>query len=176
MRPPLPLVSAPWTARVAGAADAAVVQRWMSEPHVVKFWQQNWPLARWRDELRRQLDGTHSLPCVLSHEGIDLAYLEVYRVACDVLGKHCEHEPHDLGLHIAIGDLARTGRGLGRRALRAVADGLLAADPRSTQVLAEPDAGNIASLAAFAAAGFTSRGEITLPDKTAVLMTRRRQA
>jgi RimJ/RimL family protein N-acetyltransferase len=173
--PPLPVLAAPWSARVPGGADdLMLIRRWMAEPHVEKFWHQDWPLQRWRAELSAQLAGRHSLPCLVAFDGEDVAYLEVYRVGRDVLAEHCEHEPHDLGLHIAIGDPARTGHGLGRVLLQAVAAGLLDADPQCTQVLAEPDVDNAPSIAAFAAAGFVPCGEITLPDKPALLMSFRR--
>lgn len=173
--PPLPVLEPPWSARVPSVeADLELIRRWNAEPHVTKFWHQDWPLAQWRAELRRQHDGQHSLPCLIAGDGVDVAYLEIYRVTRDVLAGHCEYEPYDLGVHIAIGDPAQTGRGLGRAVLRAVAEGLLAADSQCTQVLAEPDADNVPSLRAFAAAGFVELGEITLPDKTAVLMSRRR--
>lgn len=173
--PPLPVLEPPWSARVpSGEADLELIRRWNAEPHVTKFWHQDWPLKQWRAELKRQLDGQHSLPCLIARDGVDVAYLEIYRVTRDVLADRCEHEPHDLGVHIAIGDPTATGRGLGRAVLHAVAEGLLAVDPQCTQVLAEPDADNLPSLRAFAAAGFVELGAITLPDKTAVLMARRR--
>jgi RimJ/RimL family protein N-acetyltransferase len=86
------------------------------------------------------------------------------------LAGHYPHHPHDLGVHVAIGEPSRTGRGLGRALLRAVAEGLLAADPRCPRVVAEPDVRNVPSIRAFTAAGFRPAGEITLPDKTAALL------
>jgi len=169
--PPMPAVASPWTVRVAdGEDDVAIVHRWNSEPHVAEYWHQAWPIERWRAELNRQREGDHSLPCLLALDGGDLAYVEVYRVARDRLAEHCATRAHDLGVHIAIGDPARTGRGTGRAALRAVAQGLLAADPLCDRVLAEPDVGNVRSVRAFAAAGFVSEGQVLLPDKRAELM------
>ena len=42
-----------------------------------------------------------------------LAYVEAYRVARDVIAEHHPIAAHDLGIHLAIGDPDRTGRGLG---------------------------------------------------------------
>jgi RimJ/RimL family protein N-acetyltransferase len=169
--PPVPQVRAPWSARPARVAeDLERVHLWMQAPHVAEFWKQAWPVERWRSELERQAAGDHSLPVMLEFEGVPLAYLEVYRVVRDRLAGHYAEQPHDLGVHVAIGDLGRTGRGLGRALLRAVAEGLLAADPRCTRVVAEPDSRNAPSLRAFTAAGFRTVGPITLSDKNATLL------
>ena len=169
--PPVPRVAAPWSARaVRVEEDLERVWRWNQAPHVAAFWNQAWPVERWRAELERQLSGTHSLPCMLEFEGEPVAYLEVYRVVRDRLAGHYAERPDDLGVHVAIGELGRTGRGLGRAALRAVAEGLLAADPRCTRVVAEPDSRNAPSLRAFTAAGFRTVGPITFPDKNATLL------
>lgn len=174
--PPVPVVDLPWSARIAERdADTELVHAWNHRPHVAEFWRQDWPLERWKAELETQRAGDHSLPCLLDLDGAPLAYLEIYRVARDRLAAYCTPAPHDLGVHIAIGDVSRTGRGLGRRALEVVSAGLLAADPESERVYAEPDVGNVASIRAFSAAGFESHGEITLPDKTALLMSRGRR-
>lgn len=170
-RPPVPDVGAPWAVRPASVArDLEQVWRWMQAPHVAAFWNQAWPVERWRAELERQAAGDHSLPCLLQLEGEPVAYLEVYRVVRDRLAGHYAVRPYDLGVHVAIGEPGRTGRGLGRALLRAVAEGLLAADPRCTRVVAEPDSRNAPSLRAFNAAGFRTVGPITLPDKNATLL------
>ncbi|SHG13829.1 GNAT family N-acetyltransferase [Streptoalloteichus hindustanus] len=170
--PPLPRLAPPWSARAARpeGGDLELVHRWMLAPHVAAFWQQAWPLPRWAAELAGQLAGVHSLPCLVSLDDDPVAYLEVYRVAMDQLAGRYPHRPHDLGVHVAVGELGRTGRGLGRALLREVAQGLLAADPACARVVAEPDVGNGPSIRAFLAAGFVAVGEVRLPDKTAVLL------
>ncbi|OQO95081.1 GNAT family N-acetyltransferase [Saccharomonospora piscinae] len=174
--PPLPILGEPWSARVASVEhDAPLIQRWMTEPHVARFWRQDWPLPRWRDEIARQRAGTHSLPCLVALDGADLAYVEVYRVARDRLADYVTHDAHDLGVHLAIGQQRRTGRGHGTALLAALADGLLAADAACRRIVAEPDAGNGASLTAFRRAGFVPGETVVLPDKTAVVLTYERR-
>lgn len=173
--PPAVELAEPWSVREPRReADVELVQRWMARPHVAEFWCQNWPLDRWRDEIATQLAGDHSRPLLVARGGRDLAYLEVYRVVRDRLAGCYRNDPHDIGLHIAIGERESTGRGTGRELLTDVAAAALVADPRCGRVVAEPDSGNAASVAAFRAAGFTAEGEVTLPDKTATLMVRAR--
>ncbi|WP_052850124.1 GNAT family N-acetyltransferase [Streptomyces avicenniae] len=174
--PPVPLLPDGWTARPARAVgeDLDTVHRWMTRAHVAAFWHQDWPRERWADELATQRAGNHSLPCLVGRDGTPLAYIEVYRVARDRLAGHYPCHPRDLGVHIAIGDADRLGRGLGRGLLRDIADGLFAADRHCTRVVAEPDELNTASIRAFKAAGYAFAGRITLPEKTAELLIRTR--
>lgn len=160
--------------RPAESRDAATVAWWMSQPHVERWWRQDWSVERWAQQFAEQTAGEHSTPCVASLDQADIGYLELYRVRLDPLADYYASDEHDWGVHIAIGDLSRVGRGVGRALLRSVADALLRADPRCQRVVAEPDAANQPSIRAFTAAGFDPEGELQLPDKTALLMVRRR--
>lgn len=146
----------------------------MAQPHIEEFWQQSWSPDRWAKEIATQRAGGHSLPCLVFQGGTALAYLEVYRARRDRISALYPTGEHDLGVHVAIGEASSTGRGVGRSLLHAIAEGLFAADPACHRVVAEPDVRNIASLRAFAAAGFRHCGELTLPEKTAALLVRPR--
>lgn len=174
--PPLPRLAAPWSIRLVRAEgeDLARVHAWMNAPHVADAWNQAWSLQRWHSELSDQLTGAHSRPCLVQLDGEPLAYVEVYRVVRDPLSAHYPVRPHDLGVHLAIGDPQRCGQGLGTALLRAVADGLLDAEAGCTRVVAEPDERNAASLAAFARAGFRAVGRVRLAHKTSALLVRPR--
>lgn len=174
--PPQPLLDAPWSIAVARAwgDDLARVHAWMCKLHVASRWNQDWPVQRWRAELAGQLAGNHSRPCLVALDGEPLAYVEVYRVVRDRLAAHYPVRPHDLGVHVAIGDAAGCGRGLGTTLLLAVADGLLAADRACTRVVAEPDEANTAAVVAFGRAGFRAAGRVRFPHKTAALLVRPR--
>ena len=178
LAPPPPFVLAePWSLRPIDSTGTEIerVQRWMQEPHVEKFWDQAWPLETWSAEIRRQLRGDHSRPYVVALDGEPVAYVEVYRVGLDVVAG-CwpflpdEHCTHDLGVHLAIGDAARSGHGLGPRLLRAVVDGLFAAEPACARIIADPDAGHVIARRAFRSAGFSFLAEVDLPHKRAALM------
>ncbi|TWD83791.1 RimJ/RimL family protein N-acetyltransferase [Kribbella amoyensis] len=160
--------------RPAVAEDATRIADWMAQPHIRKWWQQDWSVERWAQVLDEQAAGEHSTPCMVALDTEDLGYVELYRVRHDRLAEYYASDEHDWGVHVAIGDTVRTGQGLGRRLLRSVADALLRADPRCDRVVAEPDAANVASVRAFAAAGFVTQGELRLPEKTALLMVRPR--
>jgi RimJ/RimL family protein N-acetyltransferase len=160
--------------RAATPEDAASVAWWMGQDHVRAWWHQPWSVERWAQEIAGQNAGEHSVPCIASYDGEPLGYVELYRVRHDVLAGYYDHDPHDWGVHIAIGEAGRTGSGLGRRLLSAIADALFEAYPGCHRVVAEPDVRNEPSVRAFAAAGFDRSTEVALPDKTAALMVRTR--
>lgn len=174
--PPLPVLAGAWRARAVDpdTRDLDLVHRWMQAPHVVAFWHQAWPRERWEEELRTQLSGRHSLPVLVSRGEDPVIYLEVYRAARDVVAEVYQARPHDLGLHVAVGELAMTDQGLVRELLPEVTAALFEADPRCTRVLLEPDVRNRRAIASFTAGGFAPVGEVLLPDKVALLMVRTR--
>jgi lysine N-acyltransferase len=170
--PPRPQLAPPWSLAAVRpeGAELAIVQRWMAAPHVAEFWRQAWTLAEWSAAVARQHGGSHSRPWLVGLDGEYVAYVEVYRAARDILTRHVPVEPHDLGVHLAIGDPARTGRGLGPRVLRALVAGLFAADVSCRRVVGDPDAAHTVARRAFAAAGFVPVAEVDLPHKRAAIV------
>lgn len=170
--PPLPTLTDGWSVRPADpdGFDLDLVHGWMRSPHVAAFWNQAWSRKRWEAELRGQLAGAHSLPCLVSRDDDPVLYLEIYRVARDRVARCYPAAPHDLGLHVAIGEAAMTGRGLVRSLLPILVSALFETDPKCARVVLEPDVRNKRAIASFQAGGFSISGEITLPDKTALLM------
>ena len=140
----------------------------MHAEHVAVNWNQAWTRQRWYDELRTQLTGAHSVPCLVSRDGREIAYVELYRVVRDKLGDCYPLHPRDLGVHIAIGEPDAIGRGLGSSLLRAVARGLQAADPECRRVVAE---GGVAAgtrravIARGAAPGPVVRARVVKPQR-----------
>ncbi|MCA2246576.1 GNAT family N-acetyltransferase [Mycobacterium intracellulare] len=65
--PPVPELLPPSRIRVADpdGADAELVAEWMNRPHLVTTWEYDWPVARWRNHLRAQVDGAYSRPLIL---------------------------------------------------------------------------------------------------------------
>jgi len=63
----------------------------MNEPHVAQFWDQAWTAERWAGAIAGQLAGDHSRPHLVSHEGVPLAYVEIYRTPSDP-ARHKETE------------------------------------------------------------------------------------
>lgn len=174
--PAIPGLSDPWQARAARSDgyDLHLIHRWHQAPHVAAFWRQAWTLPRWEEELRDHLAGDDVRPTLISWHGRPVIYAEVYRAARDEIGRCYQARPHDLGLRLAVGELALTDRGLVRSLLPHLADALFDADPHCTRIVMEPDVRNKRAIRSFQAGGFAAADEIMLPNRVALLMVRTR--
>jgi RimJ/RimL family protein N-acetyltransferase len=155
--------------RLATPADAGDLAALMAEPDVEQWWHQAWDKDRWAEYISGLLQDPNSLPLTLADGGRAAGYVEVYRVATDILGQHIGHSPTDLGMHLALGELSR-GRGLGTVVIRSVLHMAPEILDGCRRLVAEPDARNKRSHRAFEAAGFDAICAVQLPDKTAWLM------
>lgn len=124
------------------AKDAGMVAEWMQTPQLEAAWEQPWPAERWAADWRAKLSTTYSVPVIVSYQGRDVGYMEIYRPHRDEIGKVYRSQPHDLGWHVAIGDASLTSNGIFGPFLRDLTGALMAADPECTLVIVEPDAGN----------------------------------
>lgn len=178
MAPPAPLLSGSWVALAVDVDGPELdrVTRWMSEPHVEEHWGQAWSREEWSAEVAAQLADDHSRPWTVWRNGEAIAYVEIYRVVRDVVADHWAAEVGDLGLHLAIGAREHTGRGIGRRILREVSDGLFLADPSCGRIVGDPAAHHPAARRAFVAAGFAHVADVSLPHKRASIVVRERCA
>lgn len=138
-RPPVPALDPPFALRIAQRDDADTVSEWMNRPHLAAAWEYDWPASRWEQHLGAQLDGTYSLPLLGSVRAKDCAYLEIYWGAKDLISQHYHAEPHDLGLHAAIADVALVNRGLGAILLPPIVASVFSAEPRCRRIVFDPD-------------------------------------
>jgi RimJ/RimL family protein N-acetyltransferase len=138
-RPPIPLLESPYGLRLAECADAQMVAEWMNRPHLAEAWEYDWPVWRWRQHISAQLDGSYSLPLVGSLRGTESAYLEIYWAAKDLISHHYDAEPHDVGMHAAIAELALVNRGFGPRLLPRIVASVFAIEPRCQRIMFDPD-------------------------------------
>jgi RimJ/RimL family protein N-acetyltransferase len=156
--------------------DLRLITAWMNDPAVAAFWELAGSEEVTAAHLRTQLEGDgRSVPCLGVLDGVPMSYWEIYRADLDPIARYCQARPHDTGLHLLIGGVPDSGRGVGTALLRAVADLVLDQRPSCGRVLAEPDVRNVASVAAFLSAGFRLSDEVELPSKRAALMVRDRQ-
>jgi lysine N-acyltransferase len=174
--PPIPELTHPWHARVARSDgyDLHLVHRWNQAPHVAAFARRAWTLQRWETSLREQLAGDDVRPLLISWHGRPVIHAEVYRTARHVVGSSYQARPHDLGLTLAVGELAMTDQGLVRSLLPRLTDALFEADPHCTRIVMDPDVRNKRAIRSFEAGGFVAADEIMLPGKVALLMVRKR--
>ncbi|NMD55457.1 MULTISPECIES: GNAT family N-acetyltransferase [Tsukamurella] len=157
------------------SSDLDVVHGWMNTPEVAAGWGQAWPREQWRRHLIEQLAGTYSVPVLVGRGGADIAYAELYRAHADVVARCYDSDPHDVGVHLAIGSPAHRGGGWGARIGAALMTAGFRADPACRRMLTEPDVRNAAAVGVGASLGMTRLGVVELPHKTAVLFAAERE-
>lgn len=174
--PAVPEIAAPFSLRCADRADdAALIADWMSRPHLVQSWEQDWSVDRWSADIAARLAGNYSVPCIVGYDGRPIGYVEIYRVQCDEVGRVYDSQPYDLGFHIAIGEEDLIGKGIFSSFMGDLGRALAEGDQRCDLVVADPDHRNGRSRRAFAKAGFTENFIVEVrPGRTIALVTRGR--
>ncbi len=169
--PPVPELAPPNRIRVADpdGADPEMVAEWMNRPHLAATWEYDWPVTRWRNHLRAQVDGAYSRPLILSINEVDRAYLEIYRAAKDSIAHCYESQPHDIGLHGAIADEELVNRGLGPLILGKIVANVLAADPACQRIMFDPDHRNTTVRRLCEFLNCQSLGEHDMPNRRMAL-------
>lgn len=170
--PPVPAVGGDFTLRVVDplGADPELLEEWFARPHLVQTWEQEWDALRWRTDAAFRLSGDYSRPVIFSRAGVDVGYLEIYRVARDEIARLYDVDAHDLGLHVATADPELLGRGLVSGLMRDLADALLAADPACRRIAVEPASNNTPMRRALTKRGWSDHGEFQVrPDRRIAL-------
>jgi RimJ/RimL family protein N-acetyltransferase len=136
----------------------------------VETWEQEWSEAKWRADSTHRLAGDYSRPLIVSLDGTEIGYVELYRPARDEIARLYPVDPYDMGIHIATADPALTGRGVMSGWLAELAQALFDADSRCRRVVLEPDARNSRIRRALTRHGWTDAGEFDVrPDRRIAL-------
>ncbi|MEU5402360.1 GNAT family N-acetyltransferase [Streptomyces sp. NPDC005963] len=159
----------------ADGPDVPMIWEWMNRPHTAKGWEYDWPLERWQAHIDAQFAAEYSRPIIVESAGRPMAYMEFYRMAQDVVGHHYRAAAHDLSMHLAIADLADTGRGLGSRIIGEVTDEFFLRDPLCNAVVYEPDAVNAASRRMIENNDATCLGEVQVRHRKIALYAKARE-
>ncbi len=168
--PPIPHLPEPYGLRLAEPdADAVMIAEWMSRPHLIEAWESNWPVARWHRYLRAQLEGGFSRPFLALHDAVDRAYIELYRAAKDSIAIRYNHDPHDLGLHVAVADLDYIQRGHVGYLLPYLVGSIFTLDPRCRRIMFDPDHRNALARKFCERGGCTFLGEHDMANRRMAL-------
>lgn len=168
--PPIPDLPEPYGLRVVDPdADAEMIAEWMSRPHLVQAWESNWPVQRWHRYLQAQLEGAFSRPFIATLDGVDRAYIELYRAAKDSIARRYEHDPHDLGLHVAVADLDHIERGHVSYLLPYLVVSILTLDPQCRRIMFDPDHRNVLARKFCERSGCTFLGEHDMSNRRMAL-------
>lgn len=156
-------------------AHLALLQEWLTRPHVAQWWQPTPTVAELREDylLPAHADGTHAF--IVHQAGRAIGFIQSYRVMGAGGGWWPdETDPGARGIDQFLADEAALGRGLGRAMIRAFL-GRLFEDAAVTVVQTDPHPANERAIRCYRAAGFADGARVETPDGPALLMRCRRE-
>lgn len=150
--------------RPLSRSDFPLLQRWLTESHVVAWWRQSLDLAGVEAKYGPRVDGIEPTQVfVIEYRGRPAGWIQWYRWA-DYPG-HAHQLGADLGsvgIDLAIGEREMTGKGLGPGTIREFIDQIIFVDPAVSAVITDPEENNLRSLRAFKKAAFTVMKKVKL--------------
>ena len=150
-------------------ADLALLCDWLGRKHVGAWWGASGDLNAVTAEYLPAIEGrdpTHLYLIVL--RGRPVGLVQTY-----LLADYPEHEAlvdvgtDAAGLDLFLGDESLVGSGLGSHVIRTFASSVVFARAETRTCVADPDVRNLASIRAFAKAGFTRVRDYYDPDDNA---------
>ncbi|MCJ8167725.1 GNAT family N-acetyltransferase [Atopomonas sediminilitoris] len=150
------------------ARDLPALHRWMNAEHVIEQWQLNHSLEALQQHFTAALADPHHRLCMVSVNGLEIGYMELYHAATDRLGQFYPADGNDWGWHLLIGEAGKVGQGYAEAIIR-VATQLLFAATNASKVVGEPDH-RVKPYAVLAERlCYEPQGLIEMPEKTAML-------
>ena len=150
--------------------DLPLVNRWMNDPQVAFFWQEQGDMAHTRAYLETQLNDAHSLPVIGCFDGHPFGYFEVYWAREDRIAPFYDVHDFDRGWHVLVGEPAFRGRAWFTAWFPSLMHYLFLDDCRTMRIVAEPRADNERLLRNSAKTGFSQIKEFDFPHKRAMLV------
>jgi aminoglycoside 6'-N-acetyltransferase len=136
-------------------ADLALVERWLSEPHVARWYLVGSSLERELDDIRQSVTGdgeVHMLVVLL--DGEPIGWCQWYPCEVDpAWAAEIGAAPEDCGIDYAIGDPARVGGGVGTELIAELV-ALVRMSRPACGILADPEVANFASRRVLERNGF----------------------
>jgi aminoglycoside 6'-N-acetyltransferase len=139
-------------------SDFPLIQRWLSEPHIDKWWHEALDLAGLEQKYGPRIDGIEPVHvCMIEHQNRPIGWIQWYRWSD--YPKHAaqlEAKPNAAGIDLSIGEASLLGKGLGSSAIREFIFNVVSAEPGITAIVTDPEERNVRSCRAFEKAGFTA--------------------
>jgi RimJ/RimL family protein N-acetyltransferase len=143
------------TLRPMRLEDLALVERWLGEPHVARWYLAGSSLEAELEDTRLSVSGAQAVHMfVVLHDDEPVGWCQWYLCADDPeWAAEVGAEPGDVGVDYAIGDAARVGGGVGTELIGVLVRLVRAASP-GCGIIADPDAQNAASRRVLEKNGF----------------------
>ncbi|WP_354678038.1 GNAT family N-acetyltransferase [Cupriavidus plantarum] len=150
--------------------DTPLLHRWMNDPDVAYFWQEEGDEDKHRRYLQGLVDDPHMLPLVVGLDDSPFGYFEIYWARENRLAPFYDAHDHDRGWHVLIGEPAFRGKSFLTAWFPAIQHYQFLDDPRTQRIVGEPRADHHRQIANLDKAGFSKVKEFDFPHKRAMLV------
>ncbi|MBB3007915.1 GNAT family N-acetyltransferase [Cupriavidus alkaliphilus] len=150
--------------------DLPLLHRWMNDPDVAYFWNEEGDEAKHRAYLQGLLDDPHMLPLIAAFDDAPFGYFEVYWAKENRIAPFYDAHDHDRGWHVLIGEPAFRGKAFLTAWFPAIQHYQFLDDPRTQRIVGEPRADHVRQIANLDKAGFSKVKEFDFPHKRAMLV------
>lgn len=155
--------------------DLECLHRWMNNPRVAAFWQEDGDLDKHRAFIKGALDDPRNHPLIASFDGKPFAYFEAYWAKEDRIAPFYEVGDYDRGIHMLVGEDEVRGPHVVAAWLPSLLHYLFLADARTQTIVCEPRSDNARMINYLQRSGFAYRKEFDFPHKRAALLTLERE-
>lgn len=145
------------TFRPMRRSDFLLVQRWLAAPHVAVWWNEQFDFASLEAKYGPGIEGSEPIHrYLILIEGVPIGWIQWYRwrdYPRHAIQLGAEHK--SAGIDLAIGEIERTGHGLGPAVIRQFGADYIFASRDVAAIVADPAVSNLHSVSAFKKAGFS---------------------
>jgi len=149
--------------------DLPAFNRWMNDPVVAHFWEEQGDLARHRAYLDAIAADPRVTGLIGRLDGEAFGYFEVYWAKEDRIAPFCDAGDHDRGWHALIGEARFRGKPFLTAWMPSVSHYLFLDDCRTQRVVIEPRADNHKMIKSLGRCGYAHVKEFDFPHKRAML-------
>jgi acetyl CoA:N6-hydroxylysine acetyl transferase len=150
--------------------DLARFNRWMNDPRVAHFWNEEGDLEKHRAYLSGLAADPHMLTLLGCLDGAPFCYFEVYWAKENRLAPYYDADDYDRGWHVVVGEDGYRGRDYVATWLPCLMHYMLLDDPRTQRIVGEPRADHTQQIRNLERSGFASVKEFDFPHKRAMLV------
>lgn len=154
--------------------DFAIYSKWMNQPYIAQWWGLNKSREDLAKKLLSELEDAHQELYIGMIDGKPVSYWEKYWLKEDVLSQYIKTEPYDQGLHFLIGETDYLGRTHTSASIAAFTK-MVFEDPRTQNLIGEPDVRNVKVLRYAKDNCFEKREVVELPERTSVITVCQRE-
>ncbi|MGC4088942.1 MAG: GNAT family N-acetyltransferase [Polyangiaceae bacterium] len=149
--------------------DLPVFNRWMNDPVVAHFWQEEGDLAKHRAYIETLAADPHATSLIGSFDDEPFGYFEAYYAKEDRIAPFYDVDDFDRGWHVLVGEAKFRGQPFLTAWMPSVSHYLFLDDCRCQRVVIEPRSDNAKILKSLARCGYAHVKEFDFPHKRAML-------